>query len=154
MTFLSKLGSFLARGIAILTGLEPLVAPLFGSHAQQAAGIATTIANDLTSIGQVVVSAEAVFQTPGSGSQKLAAAAPLVTNIVKTSQLVSGHKIANEALFVQGCTNITNGVAQVLNALSPDNVNSQGQPVPTIPAAQNAPVPASLTPTPSMPAGS
>jgi hypothetical protein len=145
MTFLSRLGSFLARGIAILTGLEPLIAPLFGSHAQQAANVTTSVVNDLTSVGQVVVSAEAVFQTPGSGAQKLAAAAPLVTNIVRTSQLVSGHKIANESLFIQGCTNITNGVAQVLNSLSGDNVNSSGQPLPPVPPAQQAPVPPSLS---------
>src|SRR5882672_7989055 len=140
MTFLARLGSFLARGIAVLTGLEPLIAPLFGSKANAAAGVVTKIANDLTAVGQIVVTAEAVFQTPGSGAQKLAAAAPLVTNIVRTSELISGHEIANEALFLQGCTNITNGVAQVLNSLKPDNVKSQGQPLATAPAAQVAPV--------------
>lgn len=147
MTFLSKLGSFLARGIAILTGLEPLILPLFGSKAQAASTVAVSVTNDLVAVGQIVVSAEAMMQTPGSGASKLAAAAPLVTNIIKTSELVSGHKIANEALFVQGCTNLTSAVAQILNALSPDGVNSQGQPIPLpIPAAQQSPVPASLAP--------
>lgn len=144
MGFLAKLGSFLARGIAVLTGLEPLIAPLFGSRANAAAGVVTKIANDLTAVGQVVVSAEAVIQTPGSGAQKLAAAAPLVTNIVRTSELVSGHQIADEALFLQGCTNITSGVAQVLNSLSGDNVKSAGQPIPAAPPAQQAPVPANM----------
>ncbi len=147
MTFLSKLGSFLAKGIAILTGLEPLILPLFGSHAQQASGMVGTLTNDLVAVGQVVVSTEALIQTSGSGATKLAAAAPLVTNIIKTSQLVSGHKIANEALFVQGCTDLTSAVAEILNALSPDGVNSQGQPIPQpIPAANQATVPAALTP--------
>lgn len=147
-TFLSRLGTFLAKGIAILTGLEPLIAPLFGSKAQAAAGVATKVANDLTSIGQVVVSAEAMIQGTGTGATKLAAAAPLVVNIVKTSELISGHKIANETLFLQGCTNLTSAVAQILNALSPDGVNSQGQALPTVPPAQNVPVPTGLTPTP------
>lgn len=149
MTFLARLGSFLARGIAVLTGLEPLIAPLFGSKANQAAGVVTKISNDLNAIAQVVVTAEAVIQTPGSGAQKLAAAAPLVTNIVRTSELVSGHEIANEALFIQGCTNITSGVAQVLNSLKPDNVKSQGQPLPPAPAAQQAPVPAAMVTPPA-----
>jgi len=144
MSFLSKLGQFLARGIAILTGLEPLIAPLFGSKANQAAGVVAKVSNDLNAIAQIVVTAEAVIQTSGSGAMKLAAAAPLVTNIVRTSEIVSGHEIANESLFIQGCTNITSGVAQVLNALKPDNVKSQGQALPPVPPAQQAPVPASL----------
>jgi len=103
----------------------------------------------LTSIGQVVVTAEALIQTAGSGAAKLAAAAPLVVNIVKTSELVSGHKIQNEALFLQGCTNLTSAVAQILNSLSGDGVNSQGQPLPPVPPAQTVPVPAPLVPTPA-----
>jgi len=118
MTFLAKLGMFLARGIAVLTGLEPLIAPLFGSKANAAAGVVAKVSNDLNAIAQVVVTAEAVIQTPGSGAMKLAAAAPLVTNIVRTSELVSGHEIADETLFIQGCTNVTSGVAQILIALS------------------------------------
>ena len=103
----------------------------------------TKIANDLTAVGQIVVTAEAVLQTSG-GAAKLAAAAPLVTNIVRTSELVSGHEIADEALFLQGCTNITSGVAQVLNSLKSDNVKSQGKSLPPAPPAQQAPVPANL----------
>lgn len=80
MTFLAKLGSFLAKGIALLTGLGPLILPLFGSKAQAASGIAGTVVNDLTAIGQVVVSAEAILG-PGTGPAKLAAAAPLVATL-------------------------------------------------------------------------
>src|ERR1700720_2033755 len=134
MTFLAKLGSFLARGIAILTGLTPLISPLFGSKAQQATNVSGTIVNDLTAVGQVVVSAEAILGA-GTGPAKLAAAAPLVANIVKTSELVSGHKIANEALFIQGCTDLTNAVAEILNSLDAGAVQSQGQPIPPVPAA-------------------
>lgn len=141
MTFLKKLGSYLAQGIALATGIWPLVSGLFGSKAQ--AGI--TVINDLTAVGQVVVQTEAILQTPGSGAAKLAAAAPLVANIVKTSELVSGHQIANETLFIQGCTDLTNAVAEILNALSPNTVQASGKAVPTpIPAAITSPVPASL----------
>jgi hypothetical protein len=149
MTFLTKLGAFLARGIAVLTGLEPLIAPLFGSKASATAGVVTKIANDLTAVGQIVVTAEALIQVPGSGAAKLSAAAPLVTNIVRTSELVSGHEIADEALFLQGCTNITSGVAQVLNSLKSDNVKSQGKSLLPAPLAQQAPVPANLGTSPT-----
>lgn len=148
MTFLAKLGSFLAKGIAILTGLTPLLSPLFGANAAGAAGVAGKVVNDLTSVGQVVVSAEALLGA-GSGPAKLAAAAPLVANIVKTSELLSGHQIANETLFMQGVTDLTNAVAEILNSLGPDSVKSSGQPLPVAPAPTVAPVPAALaTPTP------
>ena len=133
-TFLSTLGKYLAEGIAVLTGIEPIVAPLFGSKAQQAASTATTVVNDLNSIAQVVVSAEALIQTPGSGAQKLQAATPLVANILKTSQLLSGHQIANETLFLQASTDITNGVAELLNSLDAKSLKSSGQPQPAAPA--------------------
>lgn len=140
MNFLAKLGSFLAKGVALLSGLGPLVTPLFGSKSGAVIG---TVVQDLTSVGTVVVSAEAVLGA-GAGPAKLAAAAPLVANIVKTSELVSGHKIANEALFMQGCTDLTNAVAEILNSLDGGAVQSQGQPLPTTPAPSTAPVPATL----------
>jgi hypothetical protein len=140
MTFLAKLGGFLAKGIALLSGLGPLLTPLFGSKSGAVVG---TVVQDLTSIGSVVVSAEAMLGA-GTGPAKLAAAAPLVANIVKTSELVSGHKIANEALFIQGCTDITNAVAEILNSLDGGAVQSTGQPIPTVPAPTVAAVPAAL----------
>jgi len=139
MTFLAKLGSFLAKGIALLTGLGPLISPLLGA---KAGGVVQTAVNDFTAVGQVVVSAEAMLGA-GSGPAKLAAAAPLVANIVKGSELISGHKIANEALFIQGCTDLTHAVAEILNSLSADNLQSQGQPI-VVPAPMKAPVPTAL----------
>lgn len=149
MTFLSKLGSLLAKGLALATGVWPLVSGLFGSSAkaQQAQQTGNTVINDLTQIGQIVVQAEALIQAPGSGAQKLAAATPLVVNIVKTSELVSGHKIANETLFIQGCTDLTSAIAEVLNSLSPDSVNTaSGSPTPAIPAPTKQTPPAGITP--------
>ncbi len=141
MTFLSKLGAFLAKGIAVLTGIMPILQPYLGSKS----ATVNTAVNDFTQIGGVVLQAEALIQGSGTGPQKLAAAAPLVANIVKTSELVSGHKIANETLFIQGCTDLTNAVAEILNSLSPDGVNSSGQPLPPAPAPTVAKVPLSLT---------
>lgn len=115
MTFLKKLGSILAKAVAIAVGIGPLVEPFLGSG--KAAEVGTSIVNDLTSIGQVVVQAEAMIQTPGSGATKLAAAAPLVQQILATSQLVSGKKIANPALFAGAATAITSAVADILNSI-------------------------------------
>jgi hypothetical protein len=143
VTFLAKLGSFLAKGIAILTGLEPLIAPLFGSKAQAAATTQAKVINDLNAIAQVVVSAEAILG-PGTGAQKLAKATPLVVNIVRTSELLSGHKIKNETLFLQGCVDLTSSIAEILNALDPASIGSSGQPLPATPPAQTQVVPAAV----------
>jgi hypothetical protein len=140
VTFLSKLGKALAEGVAIATGIWPLVSPFFGS-ASKVASTVPIVLNDLTSIGQIVVQAEALIQSPGSGAQKLAAATPLVVNIVKTSELVSGHKIANETLFIQGCADLTSAVAKILNSLDAGAVQQSGQPVTSIPAPQTVVVP-------------
>lgn len=142
MTFLSKLGKFLAEGVAVLTGLGPLITPYLGA---KASAVVTTTTNDLTAVGSVVVQAEALLGA-GTGPAKLAAAAPLVANIVKTSELVSGHSIANETLFIQGCTDLTNAVAEILNSLSTSGVNSSGQPLPASPTPTVSPVPAAIAP--------
>ena len=111
MTFLSKLGQFLAKAMVIIGIGEPLIQPFLGSAAPQV----DKAVNDFTQIGQVVVQAEALIQGSGTGPQKLQAAAPLVQNIVKTSELVSGKKIANETLFIASCQQLTSAVAGILN---------------------------------------
>lgn len=118
MTFLKKLGSILAKGLAIAVGIGPLIAPYLGSG--KAAAVATTVVNDLTSIGQVVLQAEALIQTPGSGATKLAAATPLIQQILQTSQLLDGKKITQPALLTQGAGKITSGVADILNSVDPN----------------------------------
>lgn len=128
-TFLSKLGKGLAEGLAIAAGVGPLIAPFLGS---KAGADVTTGVNDLTAIGQVVTTAEALIQGTGTGAQKLAAASPLVAQIISTSELVAGKKIQNEALFTKACQEITGGVADLLNSLSADAVQTSGNPLPTV----------------------
>jgi len=134
MTFLKKLGSALAQGIALATGMWPLVSKFFGAGTA-ASQTANTVVNDLTAIGQVVVQAEAMFQGSGTGASKLAAATPLVANIIKTSELVAGHKISNEAAFTAACQAITSDVANLLNSLDSSTVQTSGKPLPVAPAA-------------------
>lgn len=116
MTFLKKLGQILAKAVGVATSVGPVVSPFLGAKS----AIAGTIVNDLTAIGQVVVSAEALIQGDSKGTERLTSSAPLVANVVRTSELVSGHEIANEALFLEGCNDITSGTAKVLNSLKPD----------------------------------
>jgi hypothetical protein len=116
MTFLKQLGSILAKGLAIAAGVSPLIAPYLGAKGGAVLG---TAINDLTSIGSVIVQAEALLQGDARGAEKLAAAAPLIESIVKTSEMVSGRKIADDALFTKGCQDLTSSIAEILNSLDP-----------------------------------
>jgi hypothetical protein len=127
VNFLAKLGKFIAEGVLVLSGLGPVVGQFFGSKSGAMVG---TVVQDLTSIGGVVVMAEAMMG-PGGGPLKLSAATPPVANIIKTSELVNGHKIINQALYLEGCTDITSGTAKVLNSLDGGVVQSSGQPITT-----------------------
>ena len=121
MSFLKKLGLVLAQVGATAVGLGPIVAPLFGSGAGKVIQVAATVANDLTAIGSVIAQIETALQGK-EGVEKFRAAVALVGPIVRTSQLVSGKKIADEALLQKGIEGITQGVVDVLNAIHQDSV--------------------------------
>jgi hypothetical protein len=117
MSFLSKLGQMLAQGAALAAGVAPLFPGLFGSG--KPAQIATTAVNDLNAVASVVVQIETALQGK-TGAEKFAAARNLIGPILRTSQLVSGKKIADEVLLQKGIDEITQGVVDLLNAIHPD----------------------------------
>jgi hypothetical protein len=120
MTFLKKLGAFLAKAAAIAVGVGPLIQPFLGS----AAPVEQTAVNDLTQVAQIATMVEAVNQAPGSGGAKLAGATPLVLQVLRTSQAFSGKKIADEALAEEGARDIVTGVVKFMNAIHPDEVKT------------------------------
>lgn len=124
LTFLKKLGQILVKVIQVETGIGPIIQPLLGSG--KAATTINTVTNDLTSIGQIIVQIETAFAAiPNStGAQKLQAAIPLVGNIIKTSELVVGKKIANEALFTQAIQEYTQATVDLLNSLDASAVKT------------------------------
>jgi hypothetical protein len=124
MTFLKKLGAALLKITAIAVGIGPILQPLVGSG--KSGALVGTAVNDLTAIGSTIVQIETAFAAvPGStGAQKLQAAIPLVGNIVKTSELVSGKKIANETLFTQAVQEIAQGMVDLLNSIDANEVKT------------------------------
>lgn len=122
MTFLSKLGSFLAKAVAIATGVGPIIQPFLGSG--RVAETTQTAISDLTQVAQIVTMTEAVIQTPGSGAAKLEAATPLVLQILRSSQAFAGKKIANEALAEQGASKVVSGIADFMNAIDAGEAKS------------------------------
>ena len=125
MTFLKKLGTVLLKIVGVVSGAEPLIQPLLGSGVTSTK--VATVTNDLTQIGQVVTQIETAFAavSGSTGAQKLQAATPLVGNIIKTSELVVGKKIANEALFTQAIQEYTQATVDLLNSLDQSNITTQ-----------------------------
>src|ERR1051325_6195883 len=124
MSFLKKLGQIVATIGATALGIGPLVSPLFGSKGDQIGGQIQTVSNDLTLVAQVVVQIETALQGQ-TGADKRKAAIALIGPIIKTSQIVSGKKIADAALLEQGIGQITDGVVAVLNSISEESIKTE-----------------------------
>lgn len=124
MSFLKKLGMVIAQVGALALGIGPLVSPLFGSKGDQVGGQIQTISNDLTLIAQVVIQIETALQGQ-DGADKRRAAIALIGPIIRTSQIVSGKKIANAALLETGIGQITDGVVAVLNSIHEESVKTE-----------------------------
>lgn len=114
MTFLKKLGQILASIAGVAVGVGPIVLPFLGSG--KASQVVTAGVNDLTAIGQVVAQIETALQG-AVGIDKLKAAIPLVGNIIKTSEMVAGKKINNEALFTTAIQEFTQATVDLLNSI-------------------------------------
>jgi hypothetical protein len=136
LSFLKKIGQVIAAGLELTGFISPAVLPLFGSG--KAGQSAARAVNDFTSIGTTIIQIEAALQGK-PGAEKLAAASTLVAPIVRTSELVSGHQIANESEFIAGCTDLTNAAVRILNSLKPDNIKTTGDPLNAPPAAPAVP---------------
>lgn len=118
MTFLKKLGEVLAKGIAIWAGFSTAVKEQYPGSST----VVQVISKDLTDIATVVVEVETIGQTLGQpGTAKLAAAGPLVAQVILQSSLMANHKIADEVGFQKACQEIAGGMADLLNSLK-DNV--------------------------------
>lgn len=101
------------KGAALAAGVYPLVQPLLGSKAGQTVG---TVVNDLNLIAGQVSTIEVALNGK-TGAEKFQALLPLVAQIIRTSELVSGKEIADEAKFQQGVQEVAQGVVDILNSI-------------------------------------
>lgn len=114
MTFLRKVGQLLGAGLKILTGIGPVVS----TFVPNAAGELVKVENTLEQVAQVVMQAEAMGQAINlPGPQKLAAATPLVRQVILVFCKAKGLDITDEAKFNTAIAGITGGVADLLNSV-------------------------------------
>jgi hypothetical protein len=119
MTWLKKVGQFLAQGVERAAEFFPFLSPLAVLLPQGGQKAVQAIGTDLGALQNIVVAVETVNQAPGSGAQKLAAAIPLVTTFIKNSEVMIGKKVANEALFAQACQEFAQATVDLLNSIDP-----------------------------------
>jgi len=125
MNFLKKLGGVLARIAGVGSQVAPLASAVAGAVAAASPNNQTvkSVAGEIGAIGGVITSIEGAFQAAQAdpnaktGADKLKAAAPLVGNIIRSSELLAGKTVKNESLFEQAVTSITSNFADLLNAL-------------------------------------
>lgn len=105
------------KGIAIFTGVEPMVYPSLPLSAQSTL---QQVTDDLTNIGKAVTSATAVTAAikPGATVQDIAAAAaPLVAQVISTSELIAGKEVIDQVAFNAAVLQISAGITALLNSL-------------------------------------
>ena len=128
MTFLSKLGKVMqiaGKVVAAYVGFAPLISAAIPGTKDDAF-ISRTI-SPLQKIAGIIVQVEAMAQTlttPLPGTEKLKMATPVVAQIL-LSDLVAGRKISNPELFKQGAASVASGIADVLNSIKDDQVETE-----------------------------
>ncbi len=114
MTFLKKLGQWIAAGIRLEAGLAPFARALYpGSD-----GVLTKVESELTQLGAIVVTAESFGALTGlPGSEKVRVAGPLVAQLVQHSSIMVGKEVQDPVKFALACQTIAGGMADLLNSL-------------------------------------
>lgn len=121
MSFLKKLGQVVANVAGIVSG----IGPFFGAAIPGASGTITKITSEIQQLAGVIATVEAIGQavsTPLPGTEKLKAATPLVAQVILSSSVMVGKKIADPAKFQAGCAQLASGMADILNSLSDNQV--------------------------------
>lgn len=121
MKFLTKLGQIINRALQVVGILSPVIQV----ESPKAGSIVQTVSADLVDVAGVITNVEAFGQALAlKGPDKLKASVGPVSQIILQSTLLANHKIAQPDLFTQGATKIADGMADVLNSLNPDGIQT------------------------------
>lgn len=124
--WLKTVGRVAAVGFQIATGIDPLLIKAVGSVNPQAGSAIQKFDSELIQIGGIITTAETMFAAVNggdaqTGAQKLAAVTPFISTIIKSSELMVGKEIADEAGFIAAVQKIAGGFADLLNSLKKKN---------------------------------
>src|SRR5689334_16640540 len=106
MTFLSKIGGIILKGIALASGIGGLV----GQQVPAAAGTVTRVLGFLSELAPIITTVEAIGQIRNiPGPEKAKIAGPLIGQVILQSDFMAGKKIDQPDLFKLGCERIAGG---------------------------------------------
>jgi len=113
--WLGKAGRIIATIGGLVTGFGPAIAVATG---EKGAAIVAKVQSEFEQIDGIVTTLQAIGEVQGlNGEQKLAAATPLVAQVVLQSLGAAGHKVEQPELFRQGCAEIASGRVKVMQSL-------------------------------------
>lgn len=156
VSFLENFGLMVLRGFNLIPQATQIV--------ESSAGQPIPVLDKLGQIWNLVKTGEVIIgkvMGPGSGEQKASGIAPLVAQVVMSSEIVAGRTIAADKLdtFNAKCQELGGIVADIGNCLEPDSTAIQTEKIPApkppmgvvVPAAQLAAAAAPASPTVSAP---
>lgn len=111
-SFLKKIGMGVIKYLPAALGITQIVA-------QGSPGVAPVV-DKLSQIQGLAMTLERAFQAAGqqnAGPLKIAALQQFTLDILRQSELVVAHGIADDALFAKGANGIAQGVVDVLQSL-------------------------------------
>ena len=148
ISVLKGIGEAIVNAAGIVTGVGPLLTGIIPAGSK-AATVETTVTSDLSQIANIVTLVESAFTAVSSaktGTLKLQAAAPLVSQVIQNSSILAGHKISNPTLFNQGVVDVTNGVVEILNSIEAHNIGVTGNGTQPVNSTGAVPPPAATVP--------
>lgn len=121
MSFLSKFGSALLKGIQVVSGLSPVLSGINNP-------IVNKVEDSLMLISGAVATVEAIGQALNiHGPDKVKAAAPLISQVILQSSFMLNKKIDNPELFNKACAAIGSDFADLMNSLHEDSVKTESK---------------------------
>ena len=119
---LKKIGELLIKGGEIATEVMgfPFVSQLLGQLSPKTQLIAQTVVSDFNTVAGIATIMETAFPTTGSGSQRVAAGAPLVQQAILlwAKSALPGHdKVKDPAKLAAAAATILGGFADAMNSL-------------------------------------
>lgn len=147
-SILKTIGEVIVNAAGIVTGIGPILSGVIPASSKAGQAIETGI-SDLGQIAGIVTTVETAFaavSTAPSGTLKLQAAAPLVSQIIQQSAMLAGHKVSNPTLFNQGVIDITNGVVEVLNSVEAQNISVTSTGAASVSSTGAVPAPSATAP--------
>lgn len=115
--FLGKVGTVIAGILGIVTGFGPPLVALSGNK-NGVTAVVDRVQSELQQVEGIVTTLQVVGEVQGmNGEQKLAAATPLVAQVILQSSALAGRKVEQPDLFKAGCASIADGWVKIMQSL-------------------------------------